>query len=372
MATILDKDTVQMYQESRGKVFIEALEQETSELQHYAAVEKVGNVKVHHVPVSGTREFGHRQAREEEIDASENQYGWRCMRPIIMDDWAKLNTLDPHFLDNLPINLTNIAKMQGHAAGRAKDGILSGTCICGDRSLPVYGEMVIRKYNTVHENAEEHSMFKGGTTSGIFGTAYTGEFGDVGVDLELQPRVLGAANALKKYSEYTVSSVLDLRRTGVIPVNYVESGTPELSGFTPSKLTAGLTAMRARKVKGSLALGVTPQQALNILNDETMRNMLYGHQVLKNGLPDSILGIKLLVTDHIPLVEVGGRWVRACPLWHVEDLVYGIWEDVRFEVRQPQHLKSTIYAGATLMMGATRRRDESFISILCDEGIAAA
>lgn len=368
----LDRTTVQMYQESRGKVFIEALEQETSELQHYAVVEKVGNVKVHHVPVSGTREFGHRQDREEEISATENQYGWRCMRPIIMDDWAKLNTLDPHFLDNLPINLTNIAKMQGHAAGRAKDGILTGTCVCGDKSSPVYGEMIIRTSSTIQEDAVTNSPFKGGTTSGIFGTAYTGEFGDNPVDLELQPRVLGAANPLTKYSDYTVSSVLDLRRTGVIPVNYVESGSPALSGFTPSKLTAGLTAMRARKVKGQLALCVTPQQALNILNDEQMRNILYGHQVLKTGMPDSILGVKLLVTDHVPLVNVGGRWVRACPLWNIEDLVYGIWQDVRFEVRQPQHMKSTIYAGATLMMGATRRRDESFISILCDEGIAAS
>lgn len=192
------------------------------------------------------------------------------------------------------------------------------------------------------------------------------------VNLPMQPVVLGATTPISKYTDYVESSVLNLRKTNVIPVNYVESGTPKLSGWTPGKLTAAVTAMRARKKTGRLALAVTPQQALNILNDEQMRNMLYGHQVLKDGMPDSILGVKLLVTDHVPLVNVGGRWCRACPLWAVDDLIYAIWEDVRFEVRQPQHLKSTIYAGATLMWGATRRREESFITIMCDEGIVAS
>ena len=370
---ILDKSVVEMYQESRVKQFIEALEQETADLPQYATVERVGNVKVHLVPTSGTRELGHRQARKEEIAATENLYGWRAMRPIIMDDWAELNTLDPHFLDGLPINLTNIARMQGKAAGRAKDGILAGTCVCGDKTSPVYGEMVIRKYNTIQEDAENGSMFKGGTTSGIFGTAYAGEFGDVGIDLPLQPTVMGSVNPIEVYTQYTASTALNLRTTNVIPVNYVETGSPIVSRWTPGKLTAAITAMRARKVTGALALMVTPQQALDILNDEKMRNMLYGHQVLKNGLPSDILGVHLLVSDHVPLVDIGGgRWARACPMWAVDDLVYGMWEDVRFEVRQPEHMKSTIYAGATLMMGATRRREESFITILCDEGIVVS
>lgn len=374
MATTLDQSVVQMYQESRAKQFIEALEQETADLPNYATVERVGNVKLHLVPVSGTREFGHREARKEEITATENTYGWRSMRPIIMDDWAELNTLDPHFLDNLPINLTNVAKMQGHAAGRAKDGILMGTTVCTDTSLPVYGEMIVRT-NTAVSDSDKNTPFKGGTTSGIFGTAYEGEYGDKAVELPLQPTIVGTSGAVSAWTNYVSSSVLNLRTTNVIPVNYVESGsTFAATGITPAKITAALTAMRARKAKGTLALAVTPQQAMDLLNNEQMRNMLYGYQTLKNGLPESILGVRLLVTDHVPLVNIGtssaAKWVRACPMWQVDDLVYGIWSDVRFEVRQPQHMKSTIYAGATLMWGATRRREETFISILCDEGIA--
>lgn len=367
----LDQTVVQMYGESRSKVFLEALQQETADLPQYAEVEHVGNVEVHLVPTSGTREFGHRQARKEEIAATENQYGWRSMRPIIMDDWAELNTLDPKFLDNLPINLTHIAKQQGYAAGRAKDSILMGTCVCGDTGSKVYGEMVIRTPQSIQQDAVTNSPYKGGTPSGIFGTAYEGKYGDVPVELGLQPVVMGATGAVSKYTDYVTSSVLDLRRSPVVPVNYVSSGDVALSGMTPAKLLAGIQMMRARKAKGQLVLGMTHAEALSLMNNEEMRNMLYGHQVLKNGLPEDILGCKLLITDHVPLVEVGGRWVRACPLWHKPDLVYGMWDDVKFEVRQPQHLKSTIYAGATLMMGATRRREETFISILCDEGISA-
>lgn len=369
---ILDQSVVQMYQSSRGKQFIEELEQETADLPQFAVVEKVGNVKVHLIPESGTREMGFRKARKEEIVATENEYGWRAIRPVIMDDWAELNTLDPHFLEGLPINLTNVAKQQARAAARAKDAILAGTCVCGDTKSEVYGEVIVRNYNTVMEDAEENSMFKGGTPSGIFGSAYRGEYGDQAIVLPMQPVVMGASTPISKYTDYVESSVLNLRKTNVIPVNYVESGTPKLSGWTPGKLTAAITAMRARKKTGQLALMVTPQQALNILNNEQMRNMLYGHQVLKNGLPDSILGVRLLVSDHVPLVNVGGRWCRACPLWAVDDLIYAIWEDVRFEVRQPENYKSTIYAGATLMWGATRRREESFITIMCDEGIVAS
>lgn len=364
-----DLSTIQMYAEGRDKQFVEAFQQETSELKNYANVQQVGNVEVHRIPLSGTREFGHRNARTEEINASENSYNYRSLRPVIMDDWAELNTLDVHFLDNLPINLTHIAVQQGKAAARAVDSILVGSCTCTTSGSKVYGEKIIRAYNTITSGATEKSPFQGGTPSGIFGTAYDGKYQEIAVNLGLQPMVVGSSTPV---AEYTESSVLDLGRTPVIPVNYVKSGTPVLKGYTKEKLIAAITALRARHATGQLVACVTYKQALDILNDPEMQNMLYGYQVLKNGMPDTIMGCKLLVTDDLPLVQVGNRWVRACPVYHRDDLIYGVWENVRFEVKTPGNLKSTIYAGATLMMGATRRRDDAFVSILCDEGIAAS
>ncbi len=361
----------QMYAEGRDKQFIEAFQQESSDLINYAEVEQVGNVEVHLVPISGTREFGHRQARKEEINASEDTYGWRAMRPVIMDDWAELNTVDPHFLDNLPIDLTRIAVSQGKAAARATDSILMGTCTCTDKNSKVYGEKIVRTSTTIHTDAVTNSPYKGGTPSGIFGTAYEGKYGDRAVELGLQPIVLGSDTPLAKYTDYTASTVLNLAKTPVISVNYTGTGTPALCGLTPEKLTAAITGMRARKATGQLVLTITHMQALQLMNDEKMRNMLYGYQVLKNGLPDTLMGCKLLITDHVPLVDIGGRWVRACTLYHKPDLVYGIWQNVQFQVKEPGNMKSTLYAGATMMMGATRRRDAAFINILCDEGIAA-
>lgn len=371
MSNELNLTTVQMYAEGRDKQFVEAFQQESSDLINYATVEHVGNVEVHLVPIAGTREFGHRGARKEEINATEDKYGWRAIRPVIMDDWAELNTVDPKFLDNLPINLTRIAVSQGKAAARATDSILMGSCTC-NVSGPLFGEKIVRTSKTLFSDAVVNSPYKGGTPSGIFGTAYEGKYGDVAVELGLQPIVMGNTAPLEDYTKYTSSSVLDLARTPVIAVNYVASGTPELSGLTKDKILAGVTALRSRHATGQLVLAITHKQALQLLNDPEMRNVLYGFQVMKDGLPDSILGCKLLVTDHVPLVNVGGRWVRACPLYHKEDLVYGIWEKVHFQVKEPGNFKSTLYAGATMMMGATRRRDEAFVSILCDEGIAAS
>lgn len=372
MSTNLNLSTIQMYAEGRDKQFVEAFQQETSDLINYATVEEVGNVEVHLVPIAGTREFGHRGDRKEVITATEDSYGWRAIRPVIMDDWAELNTVDPKFLDNLPINLTRIAVSQGKAAARATDSILMGSCTCNDSSSPVFGEKIIRAYNTINTGATLNSPYKGGTPSGIFGTAYEGKYGDVAVELGLQPIVVGNPTPLTQFSQYTASSVLDLARTPVIAVNYMASGTPELKGLTKEKIVAGITAMRSRHADGQLVLCITHKQALQLMNDTEMQNMLYGYQVLKNGMPDSIMGCKLKITDHVPLVNVGGRWVRACPLYHKDDLVYGIWQNVQFTVKEPGNYKSTIYAGATMMMGATRRRDDAFISILCDEGIAAS
>lgn len=367
----LDLSTINMYAEGRDKQFVEAFQQETSELKNYANVVQVGNVEVYRLPIAGTREFGYRNARKEEITATEDSYTWRSIRPVILDDWAELNTIDPHFLDGLPINLTNIAVSQGKAAARATDDILVGSCICMDPSSKALGDRIIRQYNSVKSAATKNSPYMGGTTSGIFGTAYDGKYGDTAVDLGLQPIVMGSASPLSKYSDYTASSVLNLEKTPVIPVNYVQTGTPELSGYSKNKLIAGITALRARHATGQLVACVTHKQALDIMNDPEMQNMLYGYQVLKNGLPDTIMGCKLLVTDKLPLVEVGGRWVRACPVYHKVDLIYGIWDDVRFEIKVPGNYKSTIYAGATMMMGATRQRDDAFVNILCDEGIAS-
>ena len=368
---ILDQSTVQMYQQGRTNQFIEALEQHTSLLVNYATVEKVGNVEMHKIPVDGTREMRYRQDRDENITGEEDKYGWRTMRPIMLQDWDPIYTDDRLFLDNLPINLTRIATKQGHAAGRAKDGVLMGTCVNGDTSSRLYGEMIVRTPTTVQEDAVTHSPYKGGTTSGIFGTAYTGKFGDQPVELIHQPMVMGSTTALTAYTDYNASCVLNLRTTNVIPVNYVSSGTPVVSKMTPTKIKAAITAMRARKVQGPLAMGITHQQALDLMEDEEFKNILYGHQVMKQGLPDSILGVKLLVTDYVPLVDVGGgKWVRSCPVWAVEDLRFGLWEDAKFEIRQPEEKVAKIWAGCTITMGCTRTREESVVCIHCDEGIS--
>lgn len=367
---VLDQTTVQMYQQGRTNQFIEALEQRTSQLKEYATVVDPGNVELYKFPVDGTREMRFRQSRDETISGEEDRYGWRTIRPIMLQDWDPIYTDDRLFLDNLPINLTRIATKQGHAAGRTVDSLLMGTCVNGDGSSNLYGQVIVRTATTVQQDAVTHSPYKGGTTSGIFGTAYTGKFGDIPVELVQQPVVLGRTTPLTKYSEYTASTVLNLLLTNVIPVNYVASGSPTVSKMTVPKIKAAIAAMRARKAQGPLAMAISHQQVLDLMEEEEFKNILYGHQVLKNGLPDSILGVKLLITDHVPLVPVGdGRWVRSCPVWAIEDLRYAIWSDAAFEIRQPEENVAKIWAGCMITMGCTRTREETVVCIHCDEGI---
>lgn len=365
---VLDYNTVQMYQNGRSNIFIEALQQETAVLKGYVTMESVGKVKMHRIPVSGTREMRFREQRHEKISGTEDMFGWRTMRPVMFQDWDPISTDDPLFLDNLPINLTRIAKNQAAAAARATDGLIMGTVLNTDSSSPLFNQYVVRTATSVHADAVENSMYKGGTTSGVFGTAFGGEFGDVRHELVQQPYIVNKG-LTTKWDDVVESSVLDLRRSNVVHVSYGDSGSPVVCGMTPSKIKCAISMHRARKSKGRLVLCITHQQALDMMEDEEFKNVLYGHQVMKNGLPDSILGVKLLITDHVPLVDVGGgKFVRSCPMYAVDDLVFGMWEGAKFEIRQPEDEVDTIWAGVTMTMGCTRRREESFVCIHCDEG----
>lgn len=370
---ILDQSIVDMYERSRTKVFVEELQKEVSDLEGLCDRVNPEKGDYYQVPYSGSTEMGFRTQRYEQIEASELKYGRRGMRPVLMEKWLKMSTDDELFLQNLPINLTQMAKELSKAASRMKDEILMGTCR-STAADATKGDYIVRTATTIEADAEDGSPYKAGTTSGIFGDVYVGRFGDSHVSLTNQPIVDASDTPITEYTDYTAASVLNLKKTNVIPVNYVKSGTPAVSGFTLEKFLTARQALKARYAKGTICLALTHRQALDMLTDEKLQNKDYGFNILNSDVLGNILGVKILVTDTVPLVNVGSagtpKWVRACPMWITDDIMYGVWQDAKFQIRQPSMYVDKIITGVTFGMGAARKREETVVCIHCDEGIA--
>lgn len=373
----IDKTVLDMYAKTRTTTFVRELQQEVSALQGMCKLVNAGNGKMYQLPMHGKTEMEYRQKRMQEISGTEFNYAYRNMLPILFSKWMDYSTDDPLFLANLPVNVTNGAIELAHAAARSKDDVWMGTCIDAKEGSPTFGEAIVRQYNTVHADAVDGSPYKGGTTSGIFGDVYTGERGESRESLPMQPVLLGSGGKpIAKWNEYTAGSILDLRNTNVIPFNYGRTGTPVASGLNEVKMAAAIQAFAARKAKGQKYMAITPQQALDIMTNEKFMNKLYGHCVIVNGLPDSIMGVKIVITDRVPLVNVGTsaepKFVRACPMWIGDELIYGMWQNMEIRVRQQDSMEDLLQVGARMGMGCARLREETFITIHCDEGFVPA
>ncbi len=372
----IDKSVIQMYAKTRTLTFVRELQKKTADLEGKCKLVNAGNGKMYQLPIHGKTEMEFRTQRKQKVEGTELGYAYRNMRPLLMSKWLDYSTDDPLFLANLPINVTNGAIELAHAAARMKDQIFMGTWRDMVEGSATFGEYVVRKHNTVKSDATDGSPYKGGTTSGIFGDVYAGEMGDERIALVQQPVLMGAATPIASHTDYTAGGVLNLRLTNVVPYNYVKSGTPTGSGLNVDKMAAAIQAFAARDAKGQKYIAITPQQALDIMTDEKFQNKLYGHCVIVDGLPDSIMGAKVVITDTVPLVNVGTtgapKFVRSCPMWIGEDLIYGMWKNMEIRVRQPDDMDDLLQVGARLGMGCARVREETFVCIHCDEGYTPA
>ena len=366
---------IDMYEKTKTTQLKTALQKTSSDIQAYARPVEGCNGKMWQLPFVGTTEVNDRTTRHQDIVADELALGQRNMRPRLFEKFLAWSTDDPKFLAGLGFNTTTMVKELGNAANRAKDPVLMGTCLDKNTSSPTQGEYIIQKHNTMFTDAVNGSPYKAGTTGGLLGPNYVGEDGLIEtVELPFQPYIEGRG-LIEKYTDYTESTFVDLRRTNVIPVNFTLSGTPgNPTGLNEEKVIAGMNALKARYATGTICLGITYKQVIDLMTNEKLQNILYGHQVLKNGLPESLMGVRLVITDSLPLVNIGTsaapKYVRVCPMWVAEDLIYGVWENARFHMKQPDPKIDTLWVGVTFGLGASRTREETVVSILCDEGFA--
>lgn len=367
MAFILDKNIVDMYERTRTNMLKEVLQKKTSALEGYAQVIGGCNSKLQQLPTHvGKTELNYRTNRIQKIQATELQYGKRWMKANLFEKFLEWSTDDEKFLAGLPINATTFVTQLGHAVQRVKDQVLLGTIY--DDTLKDY---VVMESGHGQSGAVDGSPYLAGTTGGLFGENYIGDTGSEKAELTQQAYIKDTGLSSTYTGEGTTP--IDCKLTNVIPVNFTGDGSPADCGLTINKI---LTVRRCYEERyalsdgGALCMAITPRQKYELMKEERMQNADYGFQALRTGFVNELLGIKFLITDAVPLVETtSGKYVRACPVWLPEDLVYGVWENAKFHMRQPEDMIDQLLVGVTFGMGAARTREDTFISVHCDEGL---
>lgn len=370
------KTSVQgMYEKARTTQFVTLLQKTRSQAEVMARLVGPCSGEMYQIPTIGNTEIEERTQRFEKIVSSELAYGHRNIRPRFFKKFLKLSSDDEKLLEKLPITTTEFTKELGHATERIKDFVAMGTCPDKDTNSPTYGQVIIQRPDSISDDAVDGSPYNGGTTGGLFGDNYIGKFGVEKCPLPQMPYLMGQGLATQ-YDDYTgeADTPLDTAKTNVIPANFVANGTPVYSGMTIDKMIHAIRCMEDRfalSEGGQICLAITPRQKAELMRDEKMQNADYGFQVLKNGMMNDFLGVRFIIINTLPIINVGTvsnpHYVRACPMWRKDDLAYSVWEGARFRINTPSEWIDMITCGVTFGMGAARTREESFISIHCDE-----
>lgn len=362
---IIDKSIIEMYEKTRTEMFKEELQKKTSDLQSFAQVIGGCNGKMYQLPLVGSTSINYRKERKQKIESDELKYARRNMRPNLFEKFLSWSTDDEKFLANLPINATMFVRQLGYAVERLKDNVLLGTVY--DSTLSDY---IVQPSGYSFTNAVDGSPYKAGTTGGLMGDNYVGEAGTEKVALPQKPYVKGTGLSTTYTGE--ADTPIDGKKTNVIPVNFTGEKTVKNSGLTIAKVLRVKRCFQERHALNNgqqLCMAITPAQQEELIKEDKLQNSLYGFQALLSGNVNSLLGIRFIVTEAVPLVSWGSGYVRACPVWRSEDLIYGIWENARFHMRQPDDYIDELLVGVTFGMGAARVREESVISVHCDEGL---
>ena len=191
----------------------------------------------------------------------------------------------------------------------------------------------------------------------------------------MQPMSAGGEEMTDYTTEYTKAGDINLETTNVIPANFVETGSAEMSGMTLAKLRAVRAAFElSNAVRGDelVNLAITPIQKYELKALEQLQKSDYGlGMTLQDGnLVSEIMGIRFIVTNMLPMQEVGSekKLVRLNPAWTEDSVAMGIWDAPRFDVEKLQTKYDAIGVDCQCMLGACRRRLEGVLTVHCDEG----
>lgn len=374
----IDQSLVDTYEDKYTSMIQYQLEQTRSKLDPFVTVIGDAQGELYRLPTTvGSTELNRMEKRFQEARPEELAFGQRWMSQSYFEKFLHWSTLDPDFLVHLPVNSSMFVKALGDAVQRAKDYEVLGTVRDTNPNSPTYKHVIVREVDTLYTDAVDGSPFKGGSTGGYFGDAYVGKRGEQKLGLPQQPMLVNGTAPIETYTQFTKGSQLDYEKSNVVPVNFVSSGSLAISGLTIDKLMAVGEMAMSRFMEGELIMAITPKQVADLRREEKLQKQDYGFQSLRTGWVQELFGIKFVVTPAVPIVNVGTtaapKWVRACPVWRKSDLWYGTWSSSKFHMRPPTgKVIDEMLVGVTMGIGAARTREESCITVHCDEALDIA
>ena len=365
-----DKYTIpEMYRSEWDATIIKGYTQPSAHLSQFAMTLPNPSGEFVKMQMVGKADVQRRKHRFEKKEWSEPKGNERRVYPVMFASTLALSDDDFVLKGGLPMDLGTLHDLVTEAAQPYPDRVFLGVvyddklenCVVapeGDNS-PYYNP-------DDTDDTKRHN----GQPGGLLGVNYMGKGGTDKIIFPTQPYIgSGIASSYADYS--TTMDGLSLRKTSVIPVNYAKTGnTIADSGITIEKLQAARTALvlrHALQANEEVCMAITPWQMDDLVSIEKLQNKDYGFQALKTGGLNEFLNIRFLVTTDVPIVNVGGKWVRSCPMWKRTAAAFGTWQGTKHEVSKQEDYYDLWTVSIQFGYGAARRREEDIICVHCDE-----
>lgn len=323
----------------------------------------------------GKLEAGYRtQAFERKGDGQQLKFSKRWLMPIAINSLA-MYTKD-HFLRKgaFPVSAETFIKQMRNEFARQYDLAILGAKWDKDKNYPILP--------SITDPNPKSNYYNGGALNGLLNTNWTGESGTTAENFAIQPMLTDGTLATS-WDALTSLDDLDFDNTSVVPVNYADSGTlTEATGCTVEKILAVLEMLETRMATNGdtmFNMAITPRQKYELmkssyLNDEAK----HGFTAIKNGFVSELLQVRFLVTNMVPVVNVGTtaapKLARLCPVWKSEDLYVGMWDDFKMKAtdRTNDDFWDRYDISGEMSIGAARGRKESVMGVLCADSRLSA
>ena len=347
----------QMYRDTYSPVLDTALQQKVSRLTGLVTHLSGCRGKRMEFNSRGKTEADWRTERYEEKQPEELEYGKRCMLPVGFRHALKFSEDDRHLRGDFSVETPQFIEELANSFARKMDQIVLGS---------VWDN--VRKIWTIAQPESsidpKTSFYNGKGLGGILGPCYTGENLVKAETMPLYP-VLKGGELATSISQYNGKNI-DMELTNVIPHTYVRKGTPTASGLTKGKIWAIMEALQTRYALNPgemINLAVTPQMHWELSEDPDFMNKNNGFQMMKEGLVNLLLQVRIVPFNNIPQVEIDGEMVYVLPAWKSEDVYFGVWENPKMEVVKPSMSYTKYVISGMGAAGCARRRLDSILAV---------
>ena len=347
----------QMYRDTYSPVLDTALQQKVSRLTGLVTHLSGCRGKRMEFNSRGKTEADWRTERYEEKQPEELEYGKRCMLPVGFRHALKFSEDDRHLRGDFSVETPQFIEELANSFARKMDQIVLGS---------VWDD--VRKIWTIAQPESsidpKTSFYNGKGLGGILGPCYTGENLVKAETMPLYP-VLKGGELATSISQYNGKNI-DMELTNVIPHTYVRKGTPTASGLTKGKIWAIMEALQTRYALNPgemINLAVTPQMHWELSEDPDFMNKNNGFQMMKEGLVNLLLQVRIVPFNNIPQVEIDGEMVYVLPAWKSEDVYFGVWENPKMEVVKPSMSYTKYVISGMGAAGCARRRLDSVLAV---------